>query len=194
MMMSCPSLAQIPGFQDRTVLINGFSKAYAMTGLRLGYLATTSPQLARAVTTIQSQLTSCAGSLSQAAGVAALEEVADEEIAAAVAVMRAKRDYVLERLEKMEGVHVPAKPKGAFYVLAEIDRRILQRDDSDDDDNADVDFCVRLLRDQKLALVPGSAFGAPGTVRLSYATSLDELETALDKLDAFLQQERNAKL
>ena len=171
----CPSLAQCPGMQERVVLVNGFSKAYALTGLRVGYVATSNADVARAITTLQSQLTSCAGSLSQAAAVAALEHVAEAEIAQAVRVMREKRDYCLKRLRQMDGVTVQVEPMGAFYIMATLD-----------DCPDDAEFCVRLLREQKLALVPGSSFGAPGTVRLSYATSMEELKVALDKLEAFL--------
>ena len=89
----CPAFASIPDMFDRTLTVNGFSKAYAMTGLRLGYLAAPAP-LAKAVTTIQSQLTSCAGSISQAAGVAALTKVPDAVLDANVEIMREKRDYI----------------------------------------------------------------------------------------------------
>ena len=157
--------------------VNGFSKAYAMTGLRLGYLAAPAP-IARAVTTIQSQFTSCAGSLSQAAGLAALEKVSDEELAQNVEIMREKRDYVLERLASMTGVHVEVAPQGAFYVLPDISHYTMD----------DTQFCLDLLQDEKLALVPGSSFGAPGTVRISYATSMEELSLAMDKLQSFLDK------
>jgi aspartate/glutamate/aspartate-prephenate aminotransferase len=171
----CPSFAAQPGMWERTLTVNGFSKAYAMTGLRLGYIAAPQP-LARAITTIQSQLTSCAGSLSQAAGVAALTLVSDDELSRNVVEMRAKRDFVLAQLATMPDVQVQVPPQGAFYVLPDMSAY-----------GDDVQLCLDLLSEQRLALVPGSSFGAPGTVRISYATNLEELQTAMDKLRAFLE-------
>lgn len=173
--VDCPSMAAQDGMFDRTLTVNGFSKAYAMTGMRLGYLAAPA-KLSKAVSTIQSQLTSCAGSLSQAAGVAALTQVSDEELDNNVKVMREKRDYVLGRLAKMPNVEVAMPPKGAFYVLPELKGY-----------GDDAELCLDLLKEQKLALVPGSSFGAPGTVRISYATSMEELHVAMDKLEVFLR-------
>lgn len=176
----CPSFASIEGMFDRTLTVNGFSKAYAMTGLRLGYVA--APQrLAKAITTIQSQLTSCAGSISQAAGVAALTKVSDEELYANVQIMKEKRDYVLSQLASMPGVSVAMPPNGAFYVLPDVSTYF---------DGDDTTLCLELLKSKKLALVPGSSFGAPGTVRLSYATSMEELQIAMKKLNDFLLSEQ----
>lgn len=175
-----PMMASMPGMWNRTMTINGFSKAFAMTGLRLGYMAAPAP-LARACTTLQSQFTSCASSVSQAAGVAALEEVSDEELDANVQIMKSKRDYVLEKLQSMAHVTVEIPPMGAFYVLCDVSHYCQSGLD-------DTQFCLNLLREQSLALVPGSSFGAPGTVRISYATSLEELGVAMEKLQAFLEQ------
>jgi aspartate/glutamate/aspartate-prephenate aminotransferase len=175
----CPSFAAMDGMFGRTMTVNGFSKAYAMTGMRLGYVAAPQP-LAKAITTIQSQLTSCAGSISQAAGVAALTQVEDAELDANVEIMRAKRDYVLAELAKMPGVSVAMPPNGAFYVLPDVSGYF---------DGDDTLLCLELLKAKKLALVPGSSFGAPGTVRLSYATSMDELETAMSKMKEFLEEQ-----
>jgi aspartate/methionine/tyrosine aminotransferase len=163
---------------QRTMTINGFSKAYAMTGMRLGYMA--APQhLAKAATTIQSQLTSCAGSISQAAGVAALQEVTEEEMERNVEIMREKRDYVIDQLKGMEGVNLAVPPTGAFYVLPDV---------SSFYDGDDTQLCLDLLKSKRLAIVPGTSFGAPGTVRISYATSLEELAVAMSKLKEFLEE------
>ena len=175
----CPSFAAIDGMFSRTMTVNGFSKAYAMTGMRLGYVAAPQP-LARAITTIQSQLTSCAGSISQAAGVAALTKVTDEELDANVEIMKEKRDYVLNELEKMPGVNIAMPPNGAFYVLPDVSGYF---------GGDDAELCLELLKSKKLALVPGSSFGAPGTVRLSYATSMEELGIAMTKLREFLKEQ-----
>jgi len=163
---------------ERTMTINGFSKAYAMTGMRLGYMAAPRP-LAKAATTIQSQVTSCAGSISQAAGVAALENVTEEEMEGNVKIMREKRDYVIGRLEDIDGVMLEVPPKGAFYVMPDVS--VYYEGD-------DTQLCLDLLEKKRLALVPGSSFGAPGTVRISYATSLEELEVAMNKFEEFLNE------
>jgi bifunctional aspartate aminotransferase and glutamate/aspartate-prephenate aminotransferase len=173
----CPSFASF--LSDRTITINGFSKAYAMTGLRLGYVAAPT-SIAKAITTIQSQLTSCAGSISQAAGVAALTKVSDDELDRNVIIMKEKRDYVLKELSTMPGVTVAMSPQGAFYVLPNVSSYF---------EGDDAAFCLELLKRKRLAIVPGSSFGAPGTVRLSYATSMDELSTAMSKLREFLEEE-----
>ena len=165
---------------NRTMTINGFSKAYAMTGMRLGYMAAPY-HYAKAVTTIQSQLTSCAGSISQAAGVAALTNVSEEEMKQNVFIMKEKRDYVIEQLRTMEGVKLAVPPTGAFYVLPDVSSYY---------DGDDTQLCLDLLECKRLALVPGSSFGAPGTVRISYATSLEELALAMTKLREFLNESK----
>mmetsp|Transcript_20534 Transcript_20534/g.56961 ORF Transcript_20534/g.56961 Transcript_20534/m.56961 type:complete len:451 (-) Transcript_20534:74-1426(-) len=174
----CPAFAGVEGMFSRTMTVNGFSKSHAMTGMRLGYVAAPQP-LARAITTIQSQLTSCAGSLSQAAGVAALTLVSEEEMQANVEIMREKRDYVLGELAKIPGVKMDKPPNGAFYVLPDVSGYF---------DGDDTKLCLELLKSKKMAIVPGSSFGAPGTVRLSYATSMEELGTAMKKLKEFLAE------
>jgi len=172
----CPSFAaQSDEMWHRTITINGFSKSHAMTGLRIGYLAAPAP-IAKAVSKIQSQITSCASSLAQAAGVAALTKVDDTELQRNVQVMDEKRKYVLRRLDDMPSVRVQVPPQGAFYVLPDLSAY-----------GDDVQLCLDLLEEQKLALVPGTAFGAPGTARISYATSMEELELAMDKLGAYLR-------
>ena len=173
------SFAAIPNMFQRTMTVNGFSKAYAMTGMRLGYVAAPA-RIAKAITTIQSQLTSCAGSISQAAGVAALEDVAEEELEANVEIMREKRDYVIDRLRSIPNVNLVVPPMGAFYVLPDVSAYY---------DGDDVSLCLDLLKSKRLALVPGSSFGAPGTVRISYATSMEELELAMNKLEEFLSED-----
>mmetsp|Transcript_49187 Transcript_49187/g.96145 ORF Transcript_49187/g.96145 Transcript_49187/m.96145 type:complete len:462 (-) Transcript_49187:1587-2972(-) len=172
-----------PEMFQRTLTVNGFSKSHAMTGYRLGYLACPAPY-ARAVTTLQGQITSCPCGISQHAGVAAITLVDDATMDGIAATMQSKRDYVLERLGAMGGVGLGAdpeksKPRGAFYVLPDV---------SGFCGGDDVRLCVELLEEEKLALVPGTSFGAPGTVRISYATGLEELGIAMDKLERFLGQ------
>mmetsp|Transcript_20400 Transcript_20400/g.37015 ORF Transcript_20400/g.37015 Transcript_20400/m.37015 type:complete len:99 (-) Transcript_20400:1199-1495(-) len=94
--------------------------------------------------------------------------------------MKEKRDYVLGELESMNGVSVAVPPQGAFYVLPDVSGYF---------GGDDTELCLELLKQKKLALVPGSSFGAPGTVRISYATSMEELQVAMNKLAAFLQEQ-----
>jgi len=166
-----------PSMYARTMVVNGFSKAYAMTGMRLGYMAAPA-KLTKAVTTIQSQLTSCAGSISQAAGVAALEKVSESEMKENVRIMREKRDFVVDQLKTMHNVNLAVPPTGAFYVLPDVSAYY---------EGDDTKLCLELLKKKRLALVPGSSFGAPGTIRISYATSMEELVIAMDKLRSFLE-------
>ena len=174
---TCTAFASLPGMFHRTITINGFSKSHAMTGFRLGYLAAPA-RYARAAAVLQGQITSCASSVSQAAGVAALEEVPESWLESNARGMKEKRDYVLSELGTMDGVSVAVPPDGAFYVLPDVSSYY------DGDDTA---LCLDLLKDQRLALVPGSSFGAPGTVRISYATSMEELGVAMGKLREFLE-------
>ena len=96
-----------------------------------------------------------------------------------VVIMKEKRDYVLAELAKMEGVSVAVPPNGAFYVLPDVSKYY---------NGDDTQLCLDLLKEKKLALVPGESFGAPGTVRISYATSMEELEVAMTKLREFLEE------
>lgn len=107
--------------------------------------------------------------------------MSDEELDENVKVMKEKRDFVLGELEKMPGVSVAIPPSGAFYVLPDV---------SGYHGGDDTELCLQLLKSKKLALVPGSSFGAPGTVRISYATSMEELKTAMGKLAEFLREQR----
>jgi aspartate/methionine/tyrosine aminotransferase len=173
------SFASLENMRERTMTINGFSKAYAMTGMRLGYLAGPA-RLVKPCVTIQSQVTSCASSISQAAGVAALTSVGENEMATNVEIMRKKRDYVVSRLKAIEGVK-SFVPDGAFYVLPDVSSWF---------GGDDTELCLQLLKTKRLALVPGESFGAKGCVRLSYATSQAELTVAMDKLTEFLEETR----
>jgi len=176
-----------PDAYARTVTINGFSKAYAMTGFRLGYLAAPAP-VAAACGKIQGQITSCASSLAQAAAIAALN-LPQDALDPQVAEFRRRRDYVLTRLEKIASLtgtlECPPAPKGAFYLLPDISAAfgatVGNRHISDS-----TTFCAALLEARKLALVPGDAFGAPSAIRISYAADQTTLEKAMDALESFL--------
>ncbi len=159
------SLGSLDGMGDRTVTINGFSKAYAMTGWRLGYLAAPEPLVGEAGK-IQSHTVTCAANFVQHAGVTALEE-ADDVVEEMVADFRERRDLVVDLLAD-NGVSVSA-PAGAFYLLVPV---------ADDDQS----WAMDAIDEVSVATVPGSAFNAPGYVRISYAASRERLREGVDRL------------
>jgi len=169
---ACPDLA------ERTVTVNGVSKAYAMTGWRIGYAA--GPQeLITAMRTIQSQSTSNPCSISQAAAIAALD--GDQKpVADMVAAYRLRHDYIVPALNTIDGVTCRAG-EGTFYAFPKV-RGVLDRLGM----ARDVDLVAYLLKEADLACVPGSAFGAPSYLRLSFACSMAALEDAVSRLKRVL--------
>ena len=163
-----------PDLYERTVVLNGVSKAYSMTGWRIGYCG--GPKaLIGAMKKIQSQSTSNPASISQWAATAALN--GDQEcVADMVTQFRERHDYVVEALNGLAGVECLAGD-GTFYAFPRVEDAIAAYGADDD-----VDFCSRLLDDTGVALVPGSAFGAPGYMRLSFATSMENLRNAIERL------------
>jgi len=177
-------LAVVPELQQTGIWVGGMSKAYAMTGWRMGFLAA-APDVVEAVSTMQSQLASSANAISQHASVAALRG-GDEDRERMRATFEARRDLVVERLHSIDGLRFP-EPRGAFYVLADISPWLGRTDpDSGRTVESGDDFVELLLEQDLVALVPGSAFAAPHCVRLSFAASEDVLETALDRFAARL--------
>lgn len=171
--MACPDL------YERSVLINGVSKGYAMTGWRIGYSAA-APEITGAMKKIQGQMTSNASSISQAAAVAALD--GDHAcVLDMVDVFKRRHDFVVERLNRANGVHC-LEAQGAFYAFPNVRGAIEALDGIDND----LDLATHLIEECGVALVPGTAFGAPGYLRLSFATSMEELEQAMDRLDRAL--------
>lgn len=178
-------LQACPQMIDRTVLINGVSKAYAMTGWRLGYAAGPK-KIVKAMELVQSQTTSCASSVSQAAAQAALD-AGDAPVHAMLTEFRARHAYLLEALARMPLVRCqPAK--GAFYLFADIRalapalalKGMIANP-------TDLDVAEWLLEAHGLGLVPGSAFEGPGFLRLSFAASLDTLQDAMRRLSSALE-------
>jgi aspartate aminotransferase len=165
-----------PALYERTIVINGVSKAYAMTGWRIGYAAS-NPDIVRAMKKIQGQSTSCPTSISQRAAQAALN--GDHEcVRDMVKVFKQRHDYVVERLNRGNGVRC-LEAQGAFYAFPDVRGAI----DALDGIKDDVELAEYLLDEVGVALVPGSAFGAPGYLRLSYATSNENLAEALDRME-----------
>lgn len=173
-----------PEVAERTVIVNGVSKAYAMTGWRIGWTLA-SAELTAAMTKLQSQETSNPCSISQYAAIAALNGSQDcvEEMRKEFAE---RRTYVLNRLNSIPEISL-AEPGGAFYAFINVSRYFGRSLGSGRTVENSSDFCTALLEDAHVALVTGDAFGAPGYVRLSFATSLDVIETGLDRFANFLQ-------
>lgn len=166
-----------PELYDRTIVLNGVSKAYAMTGWRIGYAAGPTP-LINAMKTIQSQSTSNPCSIAQRAAVAALTG-GNESVLEMVKAFHKRHDFVASRLQEIPGVEViPAD--GTFYIFPSVQAIIEKRDYAND-----LEFSEKLLVEEGVALVPGSAFGNEGCIRLSFATSMETLQDALNRLQRF---------
>jgi aspartate aminotransferase len=164
-----------PDLYDRTMVLNGVSKAYSMTGWRIGYAA--GPEtLIKAMKKIQSQSTSNPASISQAAAQAALE--GDQKcITDMLQAFKIRHDRVIQGLNAIEGIRcLPSQ--GTFYAFPDVHGLIERLDGI----NNDVELAEYILEHAGVALVPGSAFGSPGYMRLSYATSMENLEEALQRL------------
>ncbi|MCY4232807.1 MAG: pyridoxal phosphate-dependent aminotransferase [Bacteroidetes bacterium] len=178
-------IATQKGMLERTITINGFSKCFAMTGWRLGYMA--GPiNIIKQASKLQGQLTSAPNSIAQKAGIAALN-MDQAPIKAMVQAFRERRDFLLDGLNSIAGVHVP-KPEGAFYLFAQISDFYGKVAPSKRQINSSEDLCFYLLEEHLVALVPGAAFGDPNGIRLSYASSMDELKTALNRIKKGLSE------
>lgn len=168
-----------PDLYERTIVFNGVSKAYAMTGWRIGY-AGGPAKLIKAMKTIQSQSTSNPCSIAQKAAVAALTGSQDA-VKHMVKAFHERHDYVVQRLHDINGIDViPAD--GTFYIFPSVQAIINQKDFKND-----LEFADKLLLEQGVALVPGSAFGNEGSIRISFATSIEVLRDAMDRLQRFAE-------
>ncbi|XP_077224805.1 aspartate aminotransferase isoform X2 [Tasmannia lanceolata] len=176
------SFASLPGMWERTLTVNGFSKAFAMTGWRLGYLAAPKHFVA-ACGKIQSQSTSGASSISQKAGVAALGlgYAGGEAVSTMVQAFKERRDFLIKSFKEMEGVKI-SEPQGAFYLFLDFSSYygaevkgfgVIKDSDS---------LCRYFLDKAQVALVPGEAFGDDNCVRISYAASLSTVQSAMERI------------
>jgi aspartate aminotransferase len=179
------SIASRPGMGERTVTVNGFSKAYAMTGWRLGYLAA-APPIAAGVAKLQSQLTSAPSSISQRAGIAALS-MSHDVVLEMVAAFRRRRDFVLDAVRSIEALQCP-KPDGAFYLFPSVANLFGTTSSSGRAIDSAEAMCFYLLEEFDVALVPGHAFGDPDGLRISYAASMSDLEEAMGRLAQALSE------
>lgn len=172
------SIAAMPGMKDRTIFLNGFSKAWSMTGFRLGYVCAP-PALTDAMMKIHQYGMMCASSISQAAGLEALR-AGDDDIAGMRDSYRLRRNYIVSSLNAM-GLDC-FTPPGAFYVFPSITSTGLSSED----------FALRLLNEESVACVPGTAFGAcgEGHIRCTYATGMESLKKAMERMGAFVTRLR----
>ena len=168
--------------KDLTIIINGVSKTYAMTGWRIGFTASNA-QIAKVMANVQSHASSNPNTIAQWATVAALSG-GKEEIAVMKKAFSERRDYMVERINSIDGVSC-LKPNGAFYVLMNISK-IKGRTICGKKIETSDDFANALLENAKVALVPCSGFGNDDFVRWSYATSMENIKMGLDRLEAFL--------
>ncbi len=169
------SIASLPGMQERTILVNGFSKAFAMTGWRLGYACGPKPVMKHIVKLHQFSIM-CAPMTAQYAAIEAMENGEED-------VIRMRGEYDLRRrylLDRLNGMGLDCfEPEGAFYAFPSVQRTGLTSDE----------FCEKLLGEKRVAVVPGTAFGdcGQGFLRISYCYSLNHLAEGMDRMEAFLQ-------
>jgi aspartate/methionine/tyrosine aminotransferase len=168
------SIATLPDMKDRTIILDGFSKTYAMTGWRLGY-GVMNKDLAKHFEMLQVNSNSCAASMTQWAAVEALKGPQDS-VSKMVAAFKERRDYLVEALNKIPGITCNL-PKGAFYAFPNISSYGI----------SSADFASRLLEEGGVATASGTAFGSfgEGHIRLSYANSLDNLKIAVERIEKF---------
>jgi aspartate aminotransferase len=172
------TIAQIKTLKDRTLTMNGVSKSYSMTGWRIGYAAGPK-EIIKAIAKIQSQSTSNPTSISQAAAVEALNGTQDF-IQERANSFRERRDFVVNSLNNMNGISC-LRPEGAFYVFPSCKKLLGKKTKL----KTDKDFVEKLLEKSEVAVVQGSAFGLDGYFRISYATSMENLRKAMERIKSF---------
>jgi aspartate aminotransferase len=176
------SIATIDGMKDRTIVVNGVSKTFAMTGWRIGYTAA-NEEITSLMANVQSHYTSNPNSIAQVAALAALTGPMDSVIEMKKA-FNERRLYMVERMNKIPGVSC-IKPEGAFYVMMNISALKGKKIDGKTIETSD-DFAGAFLEKELVAVVPCSGFGNDNFVRWSYATSMDNIKKGLDRLEKFI--------
>lgn len=169
---------------ERTVTVNGFSKAYAMTGWRIGYAAARADVI-KGIMAVQSQTTSATSAISQKAALAALQGP-QHDMHVMVAEFKRRKDYVVARLNAIPGITCP-DVKGAFYVYPDVQPYLGKRFGEKVMESA-VDLCQYLLDEALISTVPGESYNVPGKIRISYSNSMENLEKALDRMEQALAQ------
>jgi len=176
------SIASIPEMRERAITVNGFSKSYAMTGLRLGYVVA-SEEIIEGMMKIHQYGMLCAPSISQ---YAALEfENCEKDILTMVEIYEMRRNLLYKRLNDIDGISA-VKPKGAFYIFPNIKQSRLSSEN----------FAERLLKEAKVVVIPGNIFGKEGEgyVRISYSTSTENIEMALERIEKFMGKFKEVKI
>jgi len=178
------SIATMPGMQERTVVVNGFSKAYCMTGWRIGYLAAPAP-LAKEIAKIQGQTTHHPSNISQYGAIAALNGPFDS-------VLEMRREFfermhrMCEMFETIKNVHF-VKPQGAFYLFVDVSAYYGKKTESGTQVSNSIEFCKALLDEQGVAIVPGAAFGLDSCVRFSFTAAFPTISVAMPKFKDFVE-------
>jgi aminotransferase len=179
------SLAELRGIRDRLIYIFSFSKAYAMTGWRIAYLAT-HQELAKKILAVHDALVTCAPVVSQYAALAALE-MADSELAKYHQIYKERRDLICRRLDKLENIFEYQKPDSAYFVFPKIKKEVLQKISPS---GGSWQFAIELLEKAKVATVPGAAFGPSGEnhIRMCFGRSEEDINLAFDRMEKFFSQ------
>ena len=172
----------VPSFKNRCIVVNALSKTYAMTGWRLGYAAA-SAEIIAAMTKIQSQSTSNPCSISQAAAIAALSKHSLQSVEEMLQKYKTRFDYISERLNALPGIKL-SPSTGSFYILPDATELISMLNLKDD-----LELSSFLLEKALVSVVPGSAFGAPNHIRLSFATAKSKIETAMNRIEEAIKQQ-----
>lgn len=170
--------------KNRTIVINGFSKSFAMTGWRVGYSAS-NKEIAKLMSSLQSHMTSNVNSIAQYASVEALEGSKDD-LNHMISVFEQRRNLMVKMISEMKDVSI-IKPSGAFYVMMNIENYFNKEINGNEIKNS-LDFSNYLLDEAKVAVVPGIAFGLDSYVRLSYATSEENIKEGLGRINEFLKK------
>ena len=161
---------------NRTITVNGLSKSHAMTGWRFGYLASKNKDLIKAMTKLQSQMTSNINSITQKAAIPALLGKADEDVEMMKAEFKKRRDFVYEAFNNIPGLSA-AKPQGAFYIYVN-HKEVMEES---------MAFALDLLEDKGVAVVPGIGFGSEGYFRFSFATDLETIKQGIQRIEEFVK-------
>ncbi|MBQ5696068.1 MAG: pyridoxal phosphate-dependent aminotransferase [Clostridium sp.] len=169
---------------ERTIVINGLSKSYAMTGWRLGYCGA-SEKIARLMTNIQSHMTSNVCSITQYAAIEALSGPQDK-VNEMIIEFEKRRDYMVETLKNIKKFSI-IEPEGAFYIMINIDKCLGKEINGQKIENS-MDFSSKLLEYEKVAVIPGKAFGLDNYIRVSYATSMELIEKGLKRINKFIDK------
>ncbi len=169
---------------NRTIVINGVSKTYAMTGWRLGYAAA-SEEITKLMTSIQSHMTSNTNTITQYAAIEALNGP-EEELNVMIKEFENRRNFMIDKLSKLPEISI-IKPSGAFYIMVNISAYLNTTFKNQSISNS-VEFSKVLLEEEKVAVIPGAGFGLDNYIRLSYATSMDVIETGIDRISIFLSK------